>query len=848
MTKFTPINLERHLNTDRSPHRWHRDVGQYLSQLPAGQQTFWGIPFDLGPLQGNSWLVLDNTHPNAIIPINGTAPYLIFAHFCDESHDPRGIAQPIDYDLGFVTRPGEHLADYILVYSDQVEHKQAMRRRFEIGELITLWGQAAFAARPHVKDASRSWRDAAPPGEWGVQQTGMPRCVEDAPIGLYWLYALANPYPDKTLVAVRLETTRAAPLVVAGLTLYHGQEHPLRHRRLESFRVTLEQPLAPSALGADIDLGVIARQYTVPDFVPAQWLEDEPKGWGEQAPSSPMNGVNFDSSNIATTQHLLDLAASADATLRVAGQGIELREVYASGASTSKDANVRVEILTPDKVWVHVTVQDEGTRRPIPARIHFRAPDGRYLPPYGHRHDVNTNWFEDYGGDLKLGSTEYAYVDGRFPIELPTGEVYVEVAKGFEYQPIRQKLVVEPSTRELQLSLNRPLNWRKEGWVTADTHVHFLSPETAWLEAQAEGVNLVNLLASQWGELFTNVADISGGASGVSRDDTIIWVGTENRQHILGHISLLGVKGQPVFPMCAGGPDESFIGDPTWMSLAEWSDRAREREGVVVMPHFPVPYCEVAADIVLGKVDAAELHSFAPALENYSVREWYRFLNCGYRVAAVGGTDKMLASTPVGGLRTYADIGAEEFTFANWAKSVRAGRTFSTSGPLIKLSVEGHEPGDEIRLPAGGGTCEVEAWVASVQPFHQVQLVVNGQIVASERREGGTMETRLRHKLALNQSAWIAARCVSRFKAWHSGPVNIAAHTSPVYVRCGSDEIFSESDATYLLTLIDGGLTWLNTLSIPASASQDKRIREIFESAKRILNQRRFKEHSHDLG
>ena len=61
----------------------------------------------------------------------------------------------------------------------------------------------------------------------------------------------------------------------------------------------------------------------------------------------------------------------------------------------------------------------------------------------------------------------------------------------------------------------------------------------------------------------------------------------------------------------------------------------------------------------------------------------------GYRVAAVGGTDKMSAGMPVGGVRTYAHLGDEEFTFANWAKAVRAGRTFTTSGPLIDLTVEG---------------------------------------------------------------------------------------------------------------------------------------------------------------
>ena len=52
--------------------------------------------------------------------------------------------------------------------------------------------------------------------------------------------------------------------------------------------------------------------------------------------------------------------------------------------------------------------------------------------------------------------------------------------------------------------------------------------EEAWLEAQAEGLNLLNLLASQWGDLFTNVGDLTGRV-GVVEDDTIVYVGTDTR-------------------------------------------------------------------------------------------------------------------------------------------------------------------------------------------------------------------------------------------------------------------------------------------------------------------------------
>ena len=838
MEKFLTLDLSDHFNVTRDNEPpgpgllppWHSDIVPAIQSLPAGSQTFWGVPFELGPADSSTpcWLLLGWDQKPLSIPISGTASFVVIAHFCNASPDPE---RP-DVEVGFATRPGEHLADYVLCYEDGAdcsspsEHRQPIRRRFEINEPTASWGQLAFAARPHVEDAPLDFRGPAGRNEWGHLQTSASQGAY-ATSCRYWIYALENPYPAKGLKALRIEPTGVGCLALAGLTLYHGQEHPLRYRRLETLRAALEEAVETEQVEATIDLGIIARKYAVPAFAPQEWLEAELVGWGEEGRERG-----------ASRELLLDVTASPDATLKVAGHEVSMREVYEKGRARSADGRARVEILTPRKTWAHVTVEDASTGKPTPVRVHFRAPEGRYLPPYGHRHEVNDNWFEDYGGDLKLGSTQYAYVDGRFQIELPVGEVYVEIAKGFEYEPLRCKLQIEPGQRELRLQIRRAMDLRREGWVTADTHVHFISPQTAWLEAQAEGLNLVNLLASQWGDLFTNVGDITGRLSGVSRDDTLIWVGTENRQHLLGHMSLLGSKGSPVFPMCASGPGESYLGDPTWTSLAEWADACREREGVVVIPHFPNPYCEVVADIVLGKVDAVEIRYFGPTLSDFSTTEWYRFLNCGYRVAAVGGTDKMSAGMPVGGVRTYAQLHDEVLTFESWAQAVRAGRTFTTSGPIIGFQVEGHRPGGEIKLPAGGGTLEVEAWAQSVQPFHELQVVANGKVVARKQAMEGTTHARLSAQVRLTGSGWLAARCVSRLKVWHIWPVHVAAHTSPVYVVAGGEELFSPSDATYMLTLLEGGLTWLDTLSIPASPGQHQRIREVFHHAQQHLHGR----------
>jgi len=144
------------------------------------------------------------------------------------------------------------------------------------------------------------------------------------------------------------------------------------------------------------------------------------------------------------------------------------------------------------------------------------------------------------------------------------------------------------------------------------------------------------------------VGDISHGPLTSKDGETIVWVGTENRQHILGHIGLLGVHGNPVYPMSASGPEESYLGDPLWCSLAEWADKCREREGLAVGANFPYPTGEVAADIVMGKLDAIELFPDDDHFNHLRYLDWYRYLNCGYRLPAVGARIKWAPTKPSG--------------------------------------------------------------------------------------------------------------------------------------------------------------------------------------------------------
>ena len=80
-------------------------------------------------------------------------------------------------------------------------------------------------------------------------------------------------------------------------------------------------------------------------------------------------------------------------------------------------------------------------------------------------------------------------------------------------------------------------------------------------------------------------------------------------------------------------------------------------------------------------------------------------------------------------------------------------------------------------------------------------------------------------------SGWLAARCVSESKAWSVWPQHIAAHTSAVYVKAGRDEVFDNPTAEYLITTMEGGIAWLDTLATRDTPERQAAIRGVFEDA-----------------
>jgi hypothetical protein len=800
-----------------------------LGSAPSGSCVGWGIPFEI-----KDAVALINK-PVTILLDPFKAQWIVFMHTSDRRPQ---VATQGGFFSPFRGRGqlAEHAADYVLLYADGTEERTSIRRLHQVGGFYPAILDKCFEAVACHKPYPRRASHEQPVVDWGMSQwrVEQPDFVE---VWTNWLWAWENPFPEKSIVGVRFEPISGV-IIISAMSAGNASALPLRWqtRRKASFTLPESGEFNP-ALDSDGLLELIQLDMgQVISATPRTIYPNDP--WTETHANKPPA--------VSERQVLIEYTAHSDARFHLSdGTTVAVSDIEL-GQSTS------IKPVSPAIRRVTVRVVEKGNSSCVAAKLHIHGEAGEYLAPTDRHRIVNTVWFEDSGVDFSPLSHSCAYIPGETTVKLPMGNVYIEVSKGFEYPPIRKVVDVTPSTDEIVVEIERVLPWRSGGWVTADTHVHYLSPISALLEGAAEGVNVVNLLASQWGEWMTNVGDFDGKTTWGGKEtggdgEYLVRVGTENRQHVLGHISLLGYGGRIIEPICTGGPDESALGDSVEVLLTEWARQCKKQGGLVVLPHFAYPRAEGAATVVSGDVDAVEMRSdpfpwgaLYGGIDPYSLSDWYRYLNCGYVIPAVAGTDKESASVAVGTIRTYARIQPSvPFTYEAWMEAIRRGQTFVTYGPLLDLYVEGQPMGGRLEMPATGGTVGVTWEVASVTiPMTSVELVVNGEI--RESLEVQSWDSSGHWSVKVDKSCWLALLVRGHYA---DKPEIIIAHSSPVTVNVEGSPMLAAADAVTILEQIEGVMIYLDTIGTRAEDAVYKRMRMILTSSHRVLHNR-----MHEIG
>lgn len=448
---------------------------------------------------------------------------------------------------------------------------------------------------------------------------------------------------------------------------------------------------------------------------------------------------------------------------------------------------------------------------PTLGRIRVTDAEGRYRAPFD----------ADYGLILRprRDPARWSYASASFRLRAPAGKIRISIRRGMEYLPIDQELELEAGrTLRRTFALQRWTHMEREGWHSGDTHIHMLDPPSALFEMRAEDLRVGNILVLEHMGKTYSAEHFRGELDPISDPRHLVYYNQEYRNQTLGHVSFLNLK-KLVEPISTGGlavpettvyrysylrpsrkgfPRHGQDGWPDTLVLDAMRETHRQG-GLVNWAHLRPAQLEFPIDMVFGEIDTADIltHTRLPQ----TLKLWYHLLNCGFRLPATAGTDRIGPEEPVGHQRVYVKLDGP-LTYPAWMEGLRRGRSFVTNGPMVSLSVDGRGPGETLTL-GKPKVLGIEARAHSLRPFERLEIVVNGKVAASvpARDQGRRAELSLDY--AADRSLWIAARCMGgspeETSIW-THP--LFAHANPVHVDYPGRELAEAESGCYLLDFL----------------------------------------------
>ena len=505
--------------------------------------------------------------------------------------------------------------------------------------------------------------------------------------------------------------------------------------------------------------------------------------------------------------------------------------------------------LGADIGTLSVSVHEPDVQIPLPCRAWVSAGEKRFFNPA-------TKSCTPYARDRSFSC------DGHFIIRVPPGKAVVHIERGKEYLPVdKEIIIVQNQTTKVDIILKRWISMYKEGWYSSDMHCHFGLDNLEILKqlALADDINLEPILTF-WNHQRSNTShenwpDWQNGSSVYADETHMITLRNQEIERIggdafesVGALLMFGLTEPVNMPMRNSKyPCDAVLG------------RAAKRISpqCVIDTDKPI-WGENVIGVALGLFDSVQIcHNhyhrdstlrlgWGMAVNDTDRRDhwgedelfyrtnltYYRFLNCGFRLAVTGGSAMGVMSVPLGYNRTYAKLDGP-LTEANYLKAIRSGRTFATSGPMLILTANGLGCGSDIQYSTRSNEpIQVKAEVRSVQPLNSLELLYNGKVInkinLKKLSPSPTFKETLIAKLKPQRSGWFAAR------ATFVGPDDHMrqAHTSPVYIAVDGKPTASKVDAEYMIRWIDRLLQVANKPGRYSSDAERAEVKAFFQEAR----------------
>jgi len=524
------------------------------------------------------------------------------------------------------------------------------------------------------------------------------------------------------------------------------------------------------------------------------------------------------------------------------------------------------EIDPAEQVILEVTVLGTDSRQLLPHRVHVDDADGNYYPPEGHFDIEPANWNTNnvsYEPDTINDGYDWAMIpEGKFKVRVrASNSVQLKFAHGLEYPITIVSLdLAEMAGKRLEktFSLRRGINMRARGWMSADTHVHNLTPLGAIRQMPVEAIDYVNLMFIGPKHPLYRRGLLTGKPADVSTDDHIVYVSQEVRDANQGHMTLIGIK-TPIRPIRVYTGVEKVIRLPALPNEPlNWEvfDHLHAEGGLAYHAHYLFwPGWGSPVGAAIDKLDGLEWLQTDIASRGDRTRQnievpgygkraggqmWYDMLNCGARLSVVGGTDKMNAGRVVGGsCRTYVKV--KEWTHKGFLAGLRTGETFVTNGPLLNLTANGRRIGSNLEFQGKGPfTVQVKAGCFTQRPMRFLELVVNGKVASQIRVPDGENTAGINKEISFDESGWLAVRARhdrSNPDNWHH--TITAAHSSPIYVTVNDELPAVKDSAEYMVARLEATLRWAEAKALWSSDEYKRKATSSFRQAKKFYESAR---------
>ncbi len=457
-------------------------------------------------------------------------------------------------------------------------------------------------------------------------------------------------------------------------------------------------------------------------------------------------------------------------------------------------------VVVPVKVSLPATLKgriyDSDTGDIWPGRIYALSAYNQYC--YDPKHADNKTLSEKLLLPLTPAKNlfyklPFFYSDGTFELKVPSGRTKLTLERGFEHEVVEKELHLEPGqVVEVDMDSGRIVDMKKLGWISGDTHIHWVknhwseneSLELLAMVQRAEDIRVVNNLT-----LLHRTADIAfiapshfpmGPIPGYCDSDYHMQMAEEYRnEEFYGHLCFLNIS-RLILPISTGrgmaGPDA-----PDYPINKTAIEDCRSQGGISIEAHGLGLNWDVPVNVINGLSDS---------LDQIPPQDYYRFLDCGFRLPLTNGSDH--PARVAGCARAYVEIEGE-FSYEKWIDGIRNRRTFTTSGPLVFLRVNGRGIGSELNVKLGE-PLEVTAKVISRYPVGNFQIVSNSEVVSEKKVEGNTAE--LTFTLNADQPRWFVARC-SPGQDFSAIASRNTAHTSAIYVNLDGKPVFKPQAASF---------------------------------------------------